>query len=72
MKRRYLVTLVAVLLILVQLPYAWLLWFQPKAEPPKSAPLGYLRPNLQKTADINRFNPNPTQLILHWDGDRIT
>jgi len=58
MKRAYLVGLIILLLILVQLPYAWLLWLQPKPTPPEPA-LIYLKPNLQRSVDIDWFNPEP-------------
>jgi hypothetical protein len=66
MKRYLAVTLVIVLLALVQLPYIWLLWFQPKPEPAKPAPLIYLKPNLQKSANVDWFNPEPTHIRWFW------
>jgi len=69
MKRRYLVSLVVVLLVLVQVPYVWLLWLQPKPEPQKPAPPIYLKPNLQKSANINWFDPSPTRIRWFWFND---
>jgi len=69
MKRRYLVSLVVVLLVLVQVPYVWLLWLQPKPEPQKPAPPIYLKPNLQKSANINWFDSTPTRIRWFWFND---
>jgi hypothetical protein len=66
MRRVILVTLIAVLLVAVQLPYVWLLWLQPKPTPPKPEQLIYLKPNLQKSANMDWFNHDPVRLRWFW------
>jgi hypothetical protein len=60
MKRPYLLSLVILLLVVVQLPYIWLIWLQPKPIPLKTE-LIYLKPNLQRNVDIDWFNPEPVR-----------
>ena len=79
-KRRYLLGLVIIALVVVQLPYVWLLWLQPRPEPQKPTPLIYLKPNLQKSANIDWFNPEPARMrwfsfdnsTLVKSGDNLT
>jgi hypothetical protein len=55
MKRHHVVILVVVLLVLVQLPYIWLLWFQPTPAPP------YGKTTQQLSAGIDWVNPEPAR-----------
>lgn len=66
MKPRYLVVLIVVLLVAVQLPYIWMLWLQPKPEPPKPATLVYSKPSLEKSAEINWFDPKAVRMRWFW------
>jgi len=66
MKREKAIVLIVILLVAVQVPYIWMLWLQPKPEPPKPAPLIYLKPNLERSADINWFNPEPVRMRWFW------
>lgn len=61
--------LVVALLTLVQLPYIWLLWFQPKPEQPKQILPPPGKTTLQLSADLNWFEPNASHVRWFWFND---
>jgi len=84
LRKAALTILLIILLVTVQLPYIYLLWFKK----PKASTIIYVKPTLQKSVDINWFNPekvrirwfrfelnnktNEPELIVIKSGDNLT
>ena len=60
MKKLALIILLIALVTAVQLPYIYLLWF--KEAKKNEANIIYIKPTLQKSADINWFNPEKVRI----------